>query len=279
MGKYYADGNRETGGIDLTPDGKRVVQVYRGPSIEVGGRVIEVETGKEVCTLCAATHAPLRRVVRFSAMAPRVAQVANGVARIWNAETGADAVPLPGHRGGGATSIVPAADGRVAFSAGSDLTVRCAWGSRTRARESAANGVPPVRRLAPYAEGVVVQESPFGATGPACSLMRRPASPGRCRASWRRPRPGRRYPRSGSPSPTPSWPCPRTVIPWSRSHVTRRRFASGRGRGQVDGGGAVAPPEKLKLARCLAAHFTPDGRQLIAVRTTQAVRATCSRGR
>ncbi len=84
--KHYDDGNSESRGIDLTPDGKRVAMIFRGPAHEVGGRVVEVETDKEVCALVPQPLPRFGGATRFGADGKRVAQVSTEVARIWNAE-------------------------------------------------------------------------------------------------------------------------------------------------------------------------------------------------
>src|SRR5205085_5223359 len=38
-------------GIDQTPDGKRLALFHRGPTGELGGRIIDPETGKDICSL------------------------------------------------------------------------------------------------------------------------------------------------------------------------------------------------------------------------------------
>jgi WD40 repeat protein len=278
-------GNREARGIDLSVDGKRVVMVSRGLADEVGGRVVDVETGKDVCTL---VPQPLPFVVgaaRFSADGTRVARVAEGVARIWSATTGADAVPLPGHRGV-VTSLVPTLDGKRIVSAGTDLSVR-AWDPRTGKElwRTTFARTPRVRFETP--EGLVVQEAIYGAPGPGALLD---ATTGK-----RRPLPGA----LGRANSAPGDPLQRAadevlaMTPDGKSVVTLARYAREADNPDRDAevnikqlirgghpsafrvwswpGGELkktlmlTPPEGLALEGCSAAHVTPDGKQLFAV--------------
>ena len=262
--KYYDDGNRESRGIDLTPDGKRVALVYRGSSNEVGGRVVEVETGKDVCTLAPQPLPRFGGVARFSADGKRVAQVAYGVARIWNAESGADAVPLPGHCGS-VTSLVSTVDGKTVISAGSDLTVR-AWDANRgkEAWKTTFAQTTTVRFVTP--EGIVVQESLFGTNGPGSLLD--------LKTGKRRPLPGELASAVTKPMiaamGVPAADALLAMSPDGQTMVTLALHSSvfrvwswpaGKLRATVP----IAPPEKFKVGHCLAAHFTPDGKQLVVV--------------
>ncbi len=63
---YHHNNSSERGGIDLAPDGKRVALIDRDANGLVGGRVVDVTTGRDVCRLA---RRPLPRsggVARFS---------------------------------------------------------------------------------------------------------------------------------------------------------------------------------------------------------------------
>src|SRR5262249_38335518 len=118
---YYHHNNGERRGIDLAPDGKRLVLIDRDAHGQMGGRVVDADTGRDVCRLARRPTPRSGGVARFSADGKWVARVSYGVAALWNAETGADACPLPGHRGAvNSLAILPGA-GRV-VTAGEDLT-------------------------------------------------------------------------------------------------------------------------------------------------------------
>lgn|GEM_PF-4144683 len=122
----------QTGGerppLALSPDGKQLAIVSRTKTGTVGGRIIELETGKEVVSLVAEPTPRLGRI-RFSPDGKRLVLSAHGIVRVWDTRTGADVCPLPGHRGA-IKSMVVSADGKTVVTAGEDLTVR-AWDPET----------------------------------------------------------------------------------------------------------------------------------------------------
>ena len=262
MGKYYDDGNRETRGIDLTPDGKRVAMIFRASSNEVGGRVIEIETGKELCPLAPQPLPRFGGVARFSSDGKRVAQVANGVARIWNAETGADAVPRLAIAAVWARSCRRRMERRFSRrvpSHGSGLGTEYWQGT-------VADDVFAVRRRALRPEGIVVQESLFGMNGPGSLLD---AKTGKCR-----PLPGELASAVSKPMIAemgrPAADALLAMSPDGMSMVTLALHDSAFRiwswpTGKLKSTVPIAPPEKLKLGHCLAGYLTPDGKQFVAV--------------
>jgi hypothetical protein len=201
-------------------------------------------------------------VARFSADGKRVAQVANGVARIWNAETGENAVPTPGHCGP-VMSLIASADGKTVVSSGDDLTVR-SWDSST--------GKEAWRTIFPQSvsvrfvtrEGIVVQENLFGANAPGALLD--------AKTGKRQPLPGALGKAESKPRiEGMGRPVADTILaisPDGKSIVTLALHESSfRVWSWPDGALKTTikdiPPEKLELGFCFAAHFTPDGKQLV----------------
>jgi RNA polymerase sigma factor (sigma-70 family) len=258
------DFDSETRRIDLTPDGTRVAMLFRNPAHEIGGRVLEIETGKEVCTLIP-QPLPLGGVARISPDGKQVAQIAYGVARIRNAETGAPTILLPGHNGH-VTALLPTADGKRIISAGFDLTVR-EWNSQTGKetwRTTFANFPVP---LFVTPEGVVVQEQ----------NIRREPEPGWLldpKTGKREPLPGAlgaaktTRPNSPNSPPTPDallalTPDGKTIVTLAQHTLAFRTWAWPSG--ELKTTCLITPPQGLTFFDCREVHVTPDGKQLVAL--------------
>ncbi len=266
MPRYYHDGNHETRGIDLAPDGKRVAMIFRGPSREVGGRVVEVETGREVCALVPQPLPRFGGVARFSPDGTRVAQVTSGVARIWNAKTGADAVARPGHNGH-VTGLLPTADGNV-VSTGTDNTIR-KWDPRTGKemwRTTFARDVAP-RFVTP--EGIVAEE---GASSPVLFTSGGPGPLLDGKTGDRSPLPGALgravTVRRNNPSAPPTPDRLLAMTPDGKSMVTLAWHAPAFRlwswpAGELKKTVPITPPEGQELGDWMEAHVTPDGKQLV----------------
>jgi WD40 repeat protein len=157
---HYLTGGGEHPGIALSHDGKQLAMILRQENGEVGGRVLDLDTGKDLVTLMPQSLPRLGRGIAFSPDGKRLAVAGMGVAQIWNAETGADACPLPGHRGR-INSVVASADGKTVVTAAEDLTVR-AWDPAT-GREKWKAGFPQVMSVKFATDDAVVIESASGA--------------------------------------------------------------------------------------------------------------------
>ena len=249
---YYHFNNGERRGVDMSADGKRLAMMIRDANGMMGGRIVDLETGKDVCTL---TPQPMPRtggVARFSADGKRVAQVAYGIARIWNAETGADACPLPGHRGS-LNSLLIVNGGKMVVSEGDDLTIR-AW-DPVSGNELWKCGFPQattLKFLLPNA--IVAQEERWGQHGPATLLD--PAT------GKLRPLPGK-LKEAKEESLLASGPDGRSIV----SLIPRKsemRVWSWPG-GELQKSIPLAPPGNFTLSRCSGHAFTADGKQLVAV--------------
>jgi RNA polymerase sigma factor (sigma-70 family) len=248
---YYHHNNGERRGIDLARDGKRLALIDRDTHGQVGGRVVDVGTGRDVCRLARRPMPRSGGVARFSADGKRVASVSYGVAAVWNAETGEDACPLPGHRGDVNSVAVLPRGGRV-VTAGEDLTVR-AWDPAT-GKEAWRASLPQrvvVKFVTP--DGAVVVEEDEGAGGPAQCLDAATGKP--------RPLAGKL---AGAANETflACSPDGKTVVTLDLRkpafHVWS--WPAGDLRTTV----ALAPPRQLRLVRCQAGRFTPDGKHFVA---------------
>jgi RNA polymerase sigma factor (sigma-70 family) len=250
---YYHQNSGERRGIDLSADGQRLALIERGANGAVGGRVVDVATGRDVCRLAPRPMPQSSGVARFSADGKWLARVSYGVAAIWNAETGADACPLPGHRGE-VNSLAVLARGKTLVTAGADLSVR-AWDPAT-GREVWRAALPQVVevKFATPDGAVVVAERTWGPAGPAHCLD---AATGRPRAL-----PGKLAEAKQdiflacSPDGT-------TVVTLDAKKPAFRIWSwpAGALRTTVP----LLPPGQLRLGRwCPVAHFTPDGKHLVA---------------
>jgi RNA polymerase sigma factor (sigma-70 family) len=119
----YHHNNGEWGRVDLSPDGKRLALIHRGADGAVGGRVVDVATGKAVCTLRPLPMPVIDFGIGFSPDGRSVARVGRGKVQVWDADTGENACPLPGHRGE-VTSVAATGAGRAVVTTGRDYTVR-----------------------------------------------------------------------------------------------------------------------------------------------------------
>jgi WD40 repeat protein len=202
-------------------------------------------------------------MARLSPDGKRVAQVATEVARIWNAETGASAVPLPGHNGP-VTALLPTADDKRIISAGADLTVR-EWAPRTGKevwRTTFARSVAP---LFVTPEGVVVQEFYFGGPGPGSLLDPRTGKRGPLPGALGEAKSAPPFPQS---SPTPDallamTPDGKSVVTLAL-HTPALRVWVWPG-GELRATLPITPPENRLLEGCQSAQVTPDGKHLVAL--------------
>src|SRR5262245_4478789 len=249
---YYHRGNGEWGGIDLSPDGQRLALLPRDATGQAGGRILDLDTGKTLCTL---TPQPMPRgfsVARFSADGKQLVRTAYGIARIWNAETGEDACPLPGHRGS-VNSLAVLADLQTVVSSGADLTVR-AWRPATGEEiwRTAVSQTVTVKFAT--ADAVVVQDDVWG-RDPVASCLD--------------PRTGARRPLPGALGRAKE-DCALAVAPDGKRVVSiefkQRAFRVWSWpAGELLSTVPLAPAEPFQLSRCAQAQFTSDGKQLLAV--------------
>jgi RNA polymerase sigma factor (sigma-70 family) len=258
--KYYHQGNAEWRGIDVSADGKRLALITRGENGEMGGRVVDVATGRDVCRLA---PRPLPRssgsfgATRFSRDGKRVARVSYGVVGIWDAESGADACPLAGHRGG-VNSLAVLAGGKRVATAGEDQTVR-AWEPNT-GQETWRVPLPQGMevKLAIPDGPVVVQARAWGVVGPeGLPALCLDAATGR-----RRPLPGP-LARAKKDDFLACSPDGKRVLTLDRQKPAFRIWSWSAG--ELLTTAPALPPPQLRLAHCTSAHFTPDGRHFAAV--------------
>jgi len=254
---FYHHNNGEWGGVDLTADGKRLALLHRGADGAVGGRIVDVQTGKDLCTLVPLPMPRINFGICFSADGSRVARVAFGVVRIWNADTGADACPLPGHRGA-VTSIAVVGNGKTVVTTGEDFTVR-AWDPKSG--DELWRTVLPDFTTIKFATAdavVVAQDENWGLDSPKPGLRIELAT------GQSKPLPGQ----LGKAKRT----LPLAVSPDGKKVVTLAfdakkpafevwSWPAGERLAQVP----LEPPGKFGLRYCAAAYFTPDGQQLVAL--------------
>jgi WD40 repeat protein len=249
---YYHHSNGEFGGIDLSADGRRLALLPRDPTGQAAGRIFDLDTGKTLCTL---TPQPLPRsggVARFSADGKRLVRIAYSVARIWDAESGEDACPLPGHRGA-VHSLAVLTDGKTVVSSGADLTVR-AW-NPTSGEEIWQTAVPQTVMVKfAAADAVVVQEDAFGRDGAALCLDPRTGA-------------SRSFPgalaKAKEDSVLAIAPDGKRVV--SLDYKQRAFRVWSWPAGELLSTVPLAPPEPFQLSRCAQAQFTSDGKQFLAV--------------
>jgi WD40 repeat protein len=166
---YYLTGGGENPALVLSPDGKRLAMVTRQKNGEVGGRVIALDTGKELVALATRPLPRLGWGKAFSPNGEKLAVAGAGAVRIWDAQTGADASPLPGHVGR-INSVVVSPDGKTVVTAGADLTVR-AWDPAT-GREKWKTAFPQVVDVTlATVDAVAVEQVDIQAVGIAEPLL------------------------------------------------------------------------------------------------------------
>jgi RNA polymerase sigma factor (sigma-70 family) len=250
--KYYHHSNGEWRGIDLSADGNRLALVSRTPTGEMGGRIVDVDTGKDICTL---RPQPLPRIggmPRFSVDGKRVAQVSYGVVRIWNAEDGSDSCPLPGHRGL-VNSLAFSAGEKTIISAGEDQTVR-AWSPAT-GKEMWRTSFPQfVKVKFTVPGGVFVQDNRWGADDPVQFLDAAT---------------GKRLPLPGALAEAKKAVF-LALAPDSKSVISvelrKRAFhVWSWPKGELLKTVPLTPPGKFTFSRCSDCAFTPHGKQFVAV--------------
>jgi WD40 repeat protein len=249
---YYHHNNGEWPAIDLSPDGKKLALVERRASGIVGGRIIDVETGKELCTLAPGPMPRISGGARFSADGQRLSVVSYGVVRVWDTHSGEEICPLPGHRGT-VNSLVVIGDGKRVVTAGADLTVRM-WEPATE-KEVWRTVVPQSGAVKfATAEDVVIAEDAWGTESAAKRIG---LASGKVL-----PLPGK-LGEAQHDAPLAISPDGKTVVTlsiekpafhvwsWAAGDLLRTILLIG--------------PDRTVLRRCPQAEFTPDGKQFVAV--------------
>jgi WD40 repeat protein len=258
----------EHASLNISPDGKRLAIATRQKNGEMGGQVIDLETGKELFALTAGPMPRLAGGLTFSPDGKRLSLPSHGLVRIWNAETGADLSRPSGHRGP-INSIVASPDGKTVVTSGADMTVR-AWDPAT-GQENWKVAIPqPVLVSFTAADAIVVEYAPsFHLTGgleqPLLDL-----STGKARAL-----PGDMGKETrGTPAQTLGWPVVTrdsliAISPDKKSALTLeaqqpalRVWAWPEGKLQKSL--SLDVPKGLVVTHTRA-RFTPDGKELISV--------------
>jgi RNA polymerase sigma factor (sigma-70 family) len=249
---YYHQNNGERRGIDLSADGKRLALIERGRDGMVGGRVVDVETGRDVCRLAPRPMPRSGGVARFSADGKWVARVSYGVAGVWNAETGADACPLSGHRGD-VNSLAVLAGGKAIVTAGEDLSVR-AWDPAT-GQEMWRAALPQVVevKFATPDGAVLIEERKWGFGGPSRCLD---AATGKPRAL------AGKLAEAKEDAVLACSPDGTTVVTLDAKKPAFRVWSWPAG--ALRATAPLVPPGRLRLELCPVAHFTSDGKHFVA---------------
>jgi WD40 repeat protein len=262
--KYHLRGGGEWPALDLSPDGTRLARLVRLPSGEMGGRIYDLDTGKAVVTL---SPGPLPRAAtwraRFTPDGARVAHAGYGALRVWDAKTGAEAVPLPGHRGP-VNSVAVTPDGKTVVTGGADLTVR-GWDPET-GRERWRAALPQVHRVRFVTADAVVVEEDWG--GASATPLLAPAT-GKARklpGAMAEDKPlkdafgGRGVSRDALLAVSPDGKSAVTLEPQKPALRVWSWPA-----GELKATLPIEAPDKLTLRSCPAAHVTEDGKQLVAL--------------
>jgi WD40 repeat protein len=265
---YYLTGGGERTCVALSPDEKKLAMVGRQENGEVGGRVLDLDTGKDLVTLTPQSLPRLGGGIAFSPDSKRLAVAGTGAIRIWNTETGADACPLPGHRGR-INSVVASADGKTVVTSADDLTVR-AWDPAT-GREKWKVAFPQVLRVKFATADAAVIESDYGA-GVAEPLL--DLANGKARSLPGAMGKGTEVPGMGFGVGGTSYDSLVAIAPDGKSAVTLENYSTDLvtqqtalrvwswPAGELKKTMALDVPKDLFVSR-LEGRFTPDGKELL----------------